>query len=144
MTPSRLACAAVGLTLWLSPLHAQEGPVGIAIVEAPERSSGICVADNLDTAMACARRECAEEADGVRPGDCLRVRWCYPAGWSADIFVQSKSGFHGHDYLCGWPSRDLLMKAVALKCDKDQRDYLLECQAVRIWDSEGNPAPLDP
>ena len=118
--------------------------MGIAIVEAPEQSSGVCVAGNLDEGMECARRECAEGADGVLPGDCLRVRWCYPAGWSADIFVQNRDGFHGHDYLCGWPSQALLMEAVALRCDKDQRDYLLECQAVRIWNNEGKPVPLDP
>jgi hypothetical protein len=46
--------------------------------------------------------------------DCLRVKWCYPAGWSADLFVQHKEGIHWHEYLCGWDSKEALMAAVAV------------------------------
>lgn len=139
----RSFAAAAVLATGLAAAHAQDGPVGIAIVEAPEQSSGICAADNLDTAMDCARRKCAEAGDGTRPGDCLRVRWCYPAGWSADIFMQNRDGFHWHDYLCGWSSRALLMKAVALKCETGTEGYLLDCALVRVWDKDGNEVSVD-
>jgi hypothetical protein len=120
-----------------SPAATQDGPVGIAIVVAPEQSSGVCFAGNLDRAMDCARQQCAEEGEGVRPGDCLRVQWCYPAGWSADIFYQLQEGFHGHDYLCGWASRELLVEAVNLKCDRERQPHIAECTMVRMWDNEG-------
>ncbi|MBO6901949.1 MAG: hypothetical protein JJ864_11445 [Rhizobiaceae bacterium] len=122
--------------------RAQEaGPIGIAIAEAPEMGGGVCFADNLDKAFACAREQCASEA-GADAG-CYRVRWCYPAGWSADLFVQNQDGFHFHDYLCGWTDREALEAAIALKCDRERYPYLMECMAVRMWDKDGNTVELE-
>ena len=119
----------------------QDGPVGIAIVEAPEQGGGVCFSGNLDRAFACAREQCASEAG--YPEDCYRVRWCYPAGWSADLFIQNQDGFHFHDYLCGWTDREALEAAVAIKCDKERYPYLLECAAVRMWDNSGKEITLE-
>lgn len=121
---------------------AQEGPVGIAIAAAPEMGSGVCFADNLDRAFACAKEECAAAVSGGAQ-DCYRVRWCYPAGWSADLFVQNQEGFHSHDYMCGWNDREALEAAIAIKCDKERYPYLMECDAVQMWDNFGEDVALE-
>ena len=113
---------------------AQDGLKGVAFVEAVEQSSGMCFADNLDKAFVCARKKCSEHADAR---DCLRVKWCYPAGWSADLFVQSKDGPHWHELLCGWSTREDLQSAIDVACKGSRRDQLIECDAVQIWDSDG-------
>ena len=118
-----------------SPAIAQEGPIGIAFAEAPEQSSGVCTGQSTDKTLACAREKCV--AGGAMAEDCLRVKWCYPAGWSADLFVQHQEGIHWHQYLCGWDSREALMAAVAVACDKSLRPYIIECSAVRFWDNNG-------
>lgn len=114
--------------------NAQDGLKGVAFVEAIEQSSGMCFADNLDKAFACAKRQCSERAD-VK--DCLRVKWCYPAGWSADLFVQHKDGPHWHELLCGWSTREDLQSAIDVACKGSRQDQLIECDAVQIWDSDG-------
>lgn len=123
------------------PATAQDGPKGIAFVEAPEQSGGVCFAGNPDRGFACAREKCVE--GGAEARDCLRVAWCYPAGWSVDVFMQHREGPHWHEYLCGWTSRAAAEKAAAIKCDRDLNDYLIECATVRIWDPDGNEIPLN-
>lgn len=118
-----------------SPASAQDGPIGIAFAEAPEQSSGVCTGQSTDKTLACARAKCVE--GGAMEQDCLRVKWCYPAGWSADLFVQHREGPHWHEYLCGWDSKEALMAAVAVACDRERRDFLIECSAVRFWDDQG-------
>ena len=118
-----------------SPAIAQEGPIGIAFAQAPEQSSGVCTGQSTDKTLACAREKCAE--GGAMAEDCLRVKWCYPAGWSADLFVQHKEGIHWHEYLCGWDSKEAVMAAVAVACDLSRRDFIRECSAVRFWDDRG-------
>lgn len=113
--------------------QAQE-TIGIAFVQAPEQSAGTCVGGNLDKAFTCAREQCAKQ-EGVEPGDCLRVKWCYPAGWAADLFVQHKEGIHWHDYLCGWNSREDLLAAIRVRCEGSSREWLLECTVVKAWDN---------
>ena len=115
------------------PAQAQE-TVGIAFVQAPEQSAGTCIAGNMDKAFACAKAECAGQ-DGVSAADCLRVKWCYPAGWAADLFVQHKEGIHWHDYLCGWGSKEDLLAAVKVRCEGSSKEWLLECSIVKAWDN---------
>ena len=115
------------------PARAQE-TVGIAFVQAPEQSAGTCVGGNMDKAFACAKAECASR-DGVSAADCLRVKWCYPAGWAADLFVQHKEGIHWHDYLCGWGSKEDLLAAVKVRCEGSSKEWLLECSIVKAWDN---------
>jgi len=112
---------------------------GIAVSQAPEAGTGVCFGDSADAAMACARKKCMAES-GLGPADCPRVLWCFPAGWSADIFMQHREGIHWHDYLCGWDSREKLQSAVALKC---KNDFLIECSAVQIWSPQGVAQPVD-
>ena len=120
----------------LSVVARADGPNGIAFVEAPERSGGHCVGKTPDQAFACARAKCA--VDGVQATDCLRRAWCYPAGWSVDVFVQHREGPHWHEFSCGWDSREAAVRAAELKCDKAVRPYLIDCAAVRFFDPDGN------
>ncbi|MBO6725269.1 MAG: hypothetical protein JJ911_06370 [Rhizobiaceae bacterium] len=145
MDPTMLRHATLALVFVISSaltaLAQETGPIGIAITEAPEMGGGVCFADNMDKAFACAREQCASEAGA--DADCYRVRWCYPAGWSADLFVQNQDGFHSHDYVCGWTDRESLEAAIALKCDRERYPYLMECMAVRMWDNDGNAVELE-
>lgn len=118
---------------------AASGPVGIAYVAAPERASGICTAPNPDRAFACARERCAAQgrAQGVKPGECLRLAWCYPAGWSVVVSAQHRDGFHAPRFTCGLDSREQALKLAALQCDRAAHPYLLECAAVELHGPDG-------
>jgi hypothetical protein len=128
---------AAALLIAAAPASAQ---VGVAFAQAPEQSVAHCFGSNADATLACARARCA--AGGAAPQDCLRVRWCYPAGWSADLFVQAAEGNHWHEFLCGWDSRETLDAAVALTCDRTRRADLLMCEAVEIFDPDGVASPV--
>jgi hypothetical protein len=122
--------------------EAPVGPVGIGFAVAPEQSAGHCVGANAEATLGCARSRCAE-TEGVAPSDCLRVKWCFPAGWSADVFMQHREGPHWHEYLCGWDSREAVEAAAWLSCDRDRRDYLIECALVQMWDPDGRAIPQE-
>lgn len=128
-------CAAASLAI------AEDGPVGIAFVQAPEQSGGVCAAGNLDRAFACARQKCVE--GGAEARDCLRVAWCYPAGWSVDVFMQHREGPHWHSYSCGWGTRESALRAAALTCDPLDNPDLVECTPVQLWDPTGAGVPLE-
>lgn len=132
---SRSICAVVITLMATSAGAAQDGPIGIAFAQAPEQSSGVCTGQSTDKTLACARAKCVD--GGAMAQDCLRVKWCYPAGWSADLFVQHKEGLHWHEYLCGWDSKEAVMAAIDVACDRQRRDYIIECSAVRFWDNNG-------
>ncbi|WP_333666622.1 hypothetical protein [Parvibaculum sp.] len=123
------------------PARADTGTGGIAFVQAPEQSSGVCAAGNPDKGFACAREKCTE--GGAAAGDCLRVAWCYPAGWSVDVFMQHREGPHWHDYSCGWASREAALQAAKVKCDPAFAEALIECTAVMLWTPEGVEQPIE-
>lgn len=141
MNPRAAAAALFCTVLMSSSATAQDGPIGIAFAEAPEQSSGVCTGQNTDKTLACARTKCVE--GGALAEDCLRVKWCYPAGWSADLFVQHKEGIHWHEYLCGWESKEAVMAAAAVACDRQFRPYIIECSTVRFWDNQGREFAAD-
>ncbi|MEP3439455.1 MAG: hypothetical protein ABJN75_22110 [Hoeflea sp.] len=68
--------------------------MGIAFPQAPEQSSGGCTGQNTDKTLGRARTKCA--GGGAMEQDCLRVKWCYPTGCSADLVVQHQEGPHWH------------------------------------------------
>jgi hypothetical protein len=138
MALATLLCAAAGFA---GLAVAADGPVGVAFVEAPEQSGGVCTGGNLDRAFACARQKCVE--GGAEARDCLRVAWCYPAGWSVDVFMQHREGPHWHSYSCGWGTREAALRAASLTCDKINNPDLIECTPVRIWDPDGREAGLE-
>jgi hypothetical protein len=145
MTPAGGRILTLGLAMLLvGAATAQEtpaGPVGVGFAIAPEQSAGFCFGGNADATLACARARCAEGA--MAASDCLRVKWCFPAGWSADVFLQSREGPHWHEYLCGWDSRAAVEAAASLTCDRTRRDTLIECALVQMWDPDGRAIPQE-
>lgn len=129
----------VAFAFTFSVAVAQDGPAGIAVVQAPEAGLGICNASDMESGLDCARMECIEQS-GLTENECVVDLWCQPALWSADIFMQHTEGPHWHQVICGWQDREHLEAAVALRCDSD---YLIECSAVRIWDPEGNEIAVE-
>lgn len=129
----RLALAAM---LFTAPAMAQDGPVGIAFVEAPEQGGGVAVAGDRETAFAEATAQCMES--GALEEDCLPVRWCFPAGWSIDVFVQHREGPHWHEVICGVANAAVARSLVSHVCDRTERPELLECALVQVYDPDGN------
>ena len=122
-------------TSWLA--NAQDGPVGIAFVQAPEQGGGVATASTPEVAFANATAQCMQY--GALEEDCIKTNWCQPAGWSVDIFVQHKEGPHWHEVVCGLPSKKAALATVLHMCDPSDRDYLLGCFAVQFYDSLGKP-----
>jgi len=129
-----LALAAL-FCLSTSGLSSAEGPLGIAFVEAPEQGGGVCLSQNADKGFECAKAQCMES--GALASDCLRVKWCYPAGWSADIFKQHREGPHWHHILCGWDSEADLDAAIEIACKGSAAEYLIACSPVAKWSPDG-------
>jgi hypothetical protein len=117
-----------------------EGPAGIAFVQAVEQSHGVCTGETPEKAFACAMKQCIE--NGTLAEDCIPMKWCMPAGWSADIFKQHKEGPHWHDYLCGWDSESDLDAAIKVACEGSSVEYLIECTAVAKWRPDGSVMEL--
>ena len=131
----RIHILVIAALLFASSAVAQDGPQGIAFVQAPEQGSGVCLGATPEEGFACAVAQCMES--GARDEDCIRTNWCQPAGWSVDIFVQHQEGLHWHEVVCGLPS-EAVAKATALHvCDRSERDYIIECSAVQVYDPEG-------
>ncbi|WP_334193053.1 hypothetical protein [Pararhodobacter sp.] len=117
------------------PALAQDGPRGIAFVQAPEQSSGVALGRTPDEAFAAATAQCVE--GGALAEDCLRTNWCYPAGFSIDIFAQHREGPHWHEVICGLPSREAGEQVAHALCDTAARPYLIECALVQVYDPDG-------
>ncbi|MCC5971429.1 MAG: hypothetical protein JJU15_15915 [Pararhodobacter sp.] len=129
----RIAVMVVGLGLL--PAAAQEGPLGIAFVQAPEMASGMAVAHTPEDGFAAATAQCV--AGGALAEDCLPTNWCQPAGWSVDLFVMHQEGVHWHEIICGLPSRAVAEQVAEVLCDIEARDWLSECQPVQFYDEAG-------
>ena len=131
------AALAISLIAFSLQSHAQSGQVGIAFVEAPEQGGGVAIAATPEVAFANATAQCMQS--GALEEDCIKTNWCMPAGWSVDVFVQHQEGPHWHEVVCGLPSKDAAMATAQHMCDPQERDYLIGCFAVQLYDSEGKP-----
>jgi hypothetical protein len=120
--------------LLFSPLSALAD--GIAIVQAPEQSFGICTGKNAKQAFACAKKQCAKGGAAVE--DCIEMAYC-ESGWTVDVFMQSKEGNHWHEYHCGWKTRKEAEAAGKLACNAERKTQLMECAAVQYYDPQGKP-----
>ena len=127
----RIIAAILGLA---APLCAWAD--GIAIVQAPEQSFGICAGANAAEAFACAKKQCV--SDGAVEADCLEMTYC-DHGWTVDVFMQAKEGNHWHEYHCGWKTRAEAEAAGKLACNPERMKELMECAAVQIYDPEAKP-----
>ena len=134
MRPSLIALALI------LPLAAKAQPMGIAYVEAPEQGSGLALAALLEDAFALATQACMET--GALAQDCLPVAWCFPAGWSVDLFQQHREGPHWHAVHCGLPDRATALAVAATICAAGLKGHLIDCAPVRLIDPEGTQVDL--
>jgi len=114
---------------------AQDGNAGIAFVQAPEQSSGFAMGATPQEAFDRAVAICVE--GGAYAEDCILTNWCQPAGWSVDLFVMHQEGIHWHEVVCGLTDEQIARSVAAAVCDKDQREYLAECELVQIYNPDG-------
>lgn len=132
----RMMCrVAVVAGLGLTPALAQEGPQGIAFVQAPEMASGVAMAATPEAGFAAATAQCV--AGGALAEDCLPTNWCLPAGWSVDLFVMHQEGLHWHEVHCGLPSYEAAEQLAAALCAPEARDWVSECMPVQFYDPDG-------
>ncbi|MBB4066730.1 hypothetical protein [Gellertiella hungarica] len=108
---------------------------GIAFVEAPEMSSGMCTGANREEAFGCARKQCID--NGGTDADCIDTTYCFPAFWSVDVFKQNNDGFHWHEIHCGAGSKEDALAIAKAVCDKVRNPELMECAAARLFDEDG-------
>ena len=130
-----VAIAAAAVTILPRSVQAQDANQAVAFVQAPEQSDGMCFGNSPEEAFGCAVRQWT--ANGTLAEDCLPMKYCSPAGWSADIFKQHKEGLHWHDYLCGWDSEADLDAAINVACEGSAKVYLMECAVVAKWSPDG-------
>ena len=111
--------------------------IGIAFVQAPEQGQGVCTGNTPDKAFACAVKRCVKS--GADAQDCLRTNWCFPSGWSADVFLLHNEGVHWHEVTCGWTSQNAALEAAKITCNRMERDFIVDCTVVQIYDPDGKP-----
>ena len=132
---------ALVLTLALAlplPALAQEGPYGVAIVQAPESSWGIAMGLTPGDALKAATEMCVQ--GGASALDCAPTNWCLPAGWTVTVGVMHPEGIHWSESVCGLPSRPAAEAVAAVLCDPASREYpMAECVLAQIYDPDGNP-----
>ncbi|WP_323036321.1 hypothetical protein [Pararhodobacter sp.] len=117
------------------PALAQDGPLGIAFVQAPEQASGMALGATAAEAFARATAQCVE--GGAMAEDCLQTNWCQPAGFSVDVFVQHQEGIHWHEVICGLPSEAIARSVGETVCDRSERPFLIECMVTQLYDRDG-------
>lgn len=140
----RLSGPLIAFVMVVSPIAAlAEGRGAVGFSQAPEMSSGVCFASSIRKALDCAKKKCVK--DGGTAEDCLETTACFPAGWSIDVFVQSKEGPHWHETFCGFDSKDTAIGASRSVCSTKRRENLMECSLVTIYDEDGRAiAPPSP
>lgn len=134
----KLALIFLFALIGIAPMHAQEGPLGIAISQAPEAATGICFGEDANQTIACAQQDCMDQS-GFDAIDCPVSNWCSPAGWTVDVFVQHQEGPHWHQYSCGWQSREQAEASVKITCSSE---WFIECEAVNFWSPQGEQENL--
>jgi hypothetical protein len=128
----------IALALSLPTLAgAQDGPGGIAFVQAPEMSYGMAMGATPVEAFDAAIAQCVE--GGAMAEDCIPTDWCQPAGWSIDVFVQHVEGLHWHETVCGLVSEDVALAVGAALCDTEAQPWITVCDLVQVWDPDGTP-----
>lgn len=130
----RLGVGAAIATIGALPATASD--LGVGFVVSPEQAYAHAFAPNPDDAFSMARSECRDQGGE----ECLRVAWCYPAGWSGWLGVMLTE-FHYSHPMCGAQSRDGLIAMMRAFCETG--DYIQECYVGVIYDPDGNEETPD-
>ncbi|MEM8663321.1 MAG: hypothetical protein AAGF49_04265 [Pseudomonadota bacterium] len=124
--------AAFAVLMAFTGLAVAQSPSGIAIAQSAEEGFQACHGENADRTLACARDKCRET--GAQ--DCLRVRWCYPAGFAGAMSYLANREITQVTFTCGAPSEAALMRMLAALCMSEPA--ATECRLMVLWDPAGN------
>lgn len=130
------AAILIGLSVNPAVTIAQDGPIGVGIVVAPENGIWSCAGSTPEAAFGCGRRKCRTEGEA----DCYRTAWCFPAGWGA-LFSQRTAEFHGPNGFCGAPSREEALATVERWCRS--QEYVVSCYVSAILAPDGTEEDVD-
>lgn len=136
MMPAGFRRGAVGAVAAMISFPAMASDLGVGFVVSPEQAYAQAFASNPDDAFSSARAACRDQGGE----ECLRVAWCYPAGWSGWLGVMLTE-FHYSHPMCGAQSRDGLLAMMRAFCDSGE--YIRECYIGVIYDPEGNEESPD-
>lgn len=128
----------LGILAFTQLAFAQSGLTGIAITQAPEAGGGMCYGEDAADTIACAQADCVTQTE-LEIKDCFVTNWCAPAGWTLDVFIQSKDGPHWHEFSCGWPTREQAELSAKIIC---QAEHILGCMPVVVWSPAGQRIEL--
>jgi hypothetical protein len=107
---------------------AQDGPNGVAFVTEPEVAPFVAFGSDPMATIAHATGQCLSEGTGNAPEglspECFLIAWCYPAGHSMDIFVQTDEGFHSHQVHCGLQSPEEARRIAEVICDPADKPWI--------------------
>jgi len=110
---------------------AQDNTTGMAIAQSPDENFQACHGATPEAALNCARAKCREAHDA----NCLRVRWCYPAGYAGAMSYLANRELTHVDFLCGAPTEAVLMGMLAARCQADAT--ATECRLMVLWSPDG-------
>lgn len=116
------------------------GRSGIAFVQAPEMSSGVCTGKDAASAFSCAKQQCID--GGGTDVDCVEIAYCFPALYSVQVSILHTEGIHWQEFFCGWDSRQAALDAAKIACDTEKRPFIADCSAAAIYDEDGNMEDL--
>lgn len=110
---------------------AQDGTTGMAIAQSPDENFQACHGSTPEAALNCARDKCRRE-DG---SNCLRVRWCYPAGYSGAMSYLANRELTHVAFLCGASSEAVLLRMLSARCLAEPEAS--ECRLMVLWSPDG-------
>lgn len=123
------AAAALMLAL-TSGAAAQDQGIGIA--QSPDETFQACHGANPQAALDCARDKCRKSGGS----NCMRVRWCYPAGYSGAMSYLADRAITHVALHCGAPGEAALLAALAARCQADAS--ATECRLMVLWTPDGS------
>lgn len=127
----RFIAAGVLLTLMSIGSVSAQSVQGIAIAQSPEEGFQACHGESADATLNCARQKCRESG----ASNCLRVRWCYPAGYSGAMSFLANRELTQVTFLCGAPSETGLQRMLAALCASEAS--ATECRLMVMWAPNG-------
>ncbi|MDH3740353.1 MAG: hypothetical protein OER56_02040 [Hyphomicrobiales bacterium] len=119
------------MMLWPAGAQAVDG-IGFAQAE---EGTWYCRGDNPVATLNCAREKCRAESGGQ---ECLRTKWCFPAGWSG-LMTVNLSDFHTTEIVCGAPSEPAVRAALKSFCAGNE--FAVSCSISLLIDPEGKDLP---
>ena len=108
---------------------------GMAIAQAPDDNFQACHGPSADATLNCARSKCRENGGG---DNCLRVRWCYPAGYSGAMSYLEDRALTRIAFLCGAPTEAALLGMLSAQCATNAAAS--ECRLMVMWSPDGTEA----